>query len=1073
MLVGLEHLSSSAQHMSSYLWKFYLEDDVDTFQRLLVEAAYVTGTHAPKGQLGSVSNAGSLASSLGGGSASRPARARRPSKQHPTTKLKIGGSSYGPWASLTLTRLDVNLRDRTGLTILHHAASSTASSALGFATALIDHPLCDICLQDEENGWTAMHRALYFGNVTIARAILERDMRHVSHYVRIGPALHAGGIIRVKDHEGNSPFDVFNATVAPRMLRHEPVIRHAIVTDDDGDEKSSSGADDDDKGNTSGNDGPLAASLNREADEVFMFGSNKNFNLGFGDEDDRQYPERVTLNRPDRLFHRFYRDYRHRLWPGGDGQGLFESSATDGLPPSRRTALPASVRYRKLVIQDLAISKFHTALLTTDPEANLYVCGYGPGGRLGTGDETTRFTFTCVEAGGLADKRILNVALGHNHTLATTSEGEIFSWGSNAYGQLGYALPKPNSTDEDPIQTAPRQIFGPLKREVVLSTAASRIHSVVHTATALYTFGKNEGQLGLVDSDARSLEVQTTPRRVGVSLFSAPIRMVSALDSATICLLSSNEVWVLANFGYARLAIPGAGLTSHNYFKKSGVGRYGDTSVPVSKISSGADTICVLSDVGDVFAVRLSQKLECGPVDASTTNPTKIRNALTPPQRIWSFQKGHMAGQDIGVGQDGSIIICTKSGSVWRRVRRAKIEDGRGQSSGKSTSKDYKFSRVPGLTRITAVRSNASGVYAAVRTDLDVTRTQVTIDDSMLAVDLRKLLPFKGLRSPKHDSCDVGSNKFWRSASLGVGLDEMTLKALVSSGLDVATVIIQTPMSESGPSFDINMCISGSSVKIPAHRLILRGRSPVFARLLSSSYDEGGSSVSDLLSITSTGLTTAEISFHNLDFLTVYNLVLYLYADHVIEFWQWAREIPTQAGRFRHTRVELCRIASRLELRELEQALKSMKQPKPSLHHDISRAMSMAGYFDDGDILIQLREAEVRVHSLFMCLRCPFFGGLFNGRAAGMWLSARRQGYAGGVEATTVDLSHVDLHIFNMVLHYIYADDGEEMFDALVTDDLDDFLDVVIEVMSVANELMLERLCQICQKVLGRFGKRH
>ena len=1063
--------------MSSYLWKFYLEDDVDTFQRLLVEAAYVTGPHAPKGQLGSVSNAGSLASSLGGGSASRPARARRPSKQHPTAKLKIAGSSCGPWASLTLTRLDVNLRDRTGLTILHHAASSTAPSAMGFATALIDHPLCDIYLQDEENGWTAMHRALYFGNVTIARAILERDMRQVSDYVRIGPALHAGGIIRVKDHEGNSPFDVFNATVAPRPLRHRSIIDHAIVTDDnDEDEESSSDADDDDKDHTSGNDGPLAASLNRQGDEVFMFGSNKNFNLGFGDEDDRQYPERVTLNRPDRLFHRFYRDYRRGLWPGGDGHGPSQSLATDGLPPSRRTALPASVRYRKLVIRDLAISKYHTALLTTDPEANLYVCGYGPGGRLGTGDETTRFTFTCVEEGGLADKRIVNVALGHNHTLATTSEGEVFSWGSNVHGQLGYALPKPNSSDEDPIQTTPRQIFGPLKREVVLSTAASRIHSVVHTATALYTFGKNEGQLGLVDSDARSLEVQTTPRRVGVSLFSAPIRMVSALDSATICLLSSNEIWVLANFGYARLAIPGAGFTSHNYFlRKSGARRYGDTSIPVSKICSGADTICVLSDVGDVFAVRLSQKLEPGPMDASTTNPTKIRNALTPPHRIWSFQKGHMAGKDIGVGQDGSIIICTKSGSVWRRVKRAKIEDGRGQSSGKSISKDYKFSRVPGLTRITAVRSNTSGVYAAIRTDLDVTRTQVTIDDSTLAVDLRKLLPFKDLHNRTHNCCDSRSNKFWRSASLRACLDEMTLTALVSSGhdVDVATVIIETPMSKSGPSFDIDVCTSRSSAKIPAHRLILRGRCPVLARLLSQPYDDGGSSVSDLLSITSTGLTTAKINFHGLDFLTIYNLVLYLYADRVVEFWQWAREIPTQAGRFRHTRVELCKIASRLELRELEQALKSIRQPKPSLHHDIGRAMSMADYFDDGDILIQLRDAEVRVHSLFMCLRCPFFRGLFSGRAAGMWLSARRQGHSGQVETTTVDLSHVDLDIFNMVLHYVYADDGEEMFDALVTDDLDDFLDVVIEVMSVANELMLERLCQICQKVLGRFGKRY
>ena len=57
-----------------------------------------------------------------------------------------------------------------------------------------------------------------------------------------------------------------------------------------------------------------------------------------------------------------------------------------------------------------------------------------------------------------------------------------------------------------------------------------------------------------------------------------------------------------------------------------------------------------------------------------------------------------------------------------------------------------------------------------------------------------------------------------------------------------------------------------------------------------------------------------------------------------------------------------------------------------------------------------------------------------------------------------------------MALQHIYADTGEELFEDVITDDLDEFLDLVIEVMSVANELMLSRLAQICQKLLGKFG---
>ena len=73
--------------------------------------------------------------------------------------------------------------------------------------------------------------------------------------------------------------------------------------------------------------------------------------------------------------------------------------------------------------------------------------------------------------------------------------------------------------DEEPINCTPRQIFGQLKREVVVGVAASAIHSVAFTSTSLYTWGKNEGQLGLIDSDSRSLEVaDRTPEGRSITL---------------------------------------------------------------------------------------------------------------------------------------------------------------------------------------------------------------------------------------------------------------------------------------------------------------------------------------------------------------------------------------------------------------------------------------------------------------------------------------------------------------------------------------------------------------------------
>src|SRR5579871_24408 len=81
--------------------------------------------------------------------------------------------------------------------------------------------------------------------------------------------------------------------------------------------------------------------------DLFTFGSNKNNTLGFGDGDDRSHPEKVQIIRPARR----------------------DESALSMFRPSR--------------IRDVQMAKMHTAILTTDPRDNLYMCGFnGTSGRL-------------------------------------------------------------------------------------------------------------------------------------------------------------------------------------------------------------------------------------------------------------------------------------------------------------------------------------------------------------------------------------------------------------------------------------------------------------------------------------------------------------------------------------------------------------------------------------------------------------------------------------------------------------------------------------------------------------------
>lgn len=189
--------------MSHLLWKYYWENDVDKFRRQLASAGYTL--QPSKG-----SGTGGVGSPVTFGSSPHAtSKTRKVSGPVPNTK----NTSYA------LGKNEVNSRDHAGLTLLLRAASSHASNAISFAQALLDHPATDIYIQDAESGWNALHRALYNGNISIARLLLEKERRDLTESLG-STSTKVGRLIKTKDHEGNSPFDVYNATIALRTLKN-------------------------------------------------------------------------------------------------------------------------------------------------------------------------------------------------------------------------------------------------------------------------------------------------------------------------------------------------------------------------------------------------------------------------------------------------------------------------------------------------------------------------------------------------------------------------------------------------------------------------------------------------------------------------------------------------------------------------------------------------------------------------------------------------------------------------------------------------------------------------------------
>ncbi|KXJ89863.1 hypothetical protein Micbo1qcDRAFT_196622 [Microdochium bolleyi] len=1020
--------------MSHLLWKFFWENDVDKFRRHLAVAGH------------SQNYAAKSAVSIGSPNASvtSPRTGNKPRKVSGSHAVASPAGASSSKATGQFGKTDVNFRDHAGLTVLHRIASSTTPSAIEFAEALLAHPSIDIYAQDAENGWNALHRALYAGNISVARLLLDKERRDLVE--SLGPTtIKIGQLIKTKDLEGNSPFDVYNASIALRTLK---------VTD----ENTHQDSDSDGEAGTAEESRHVSHTKTAGlGEDVFTFGTNHNLTLGLGDEDDRQFPERIVLSRPDALVQYFHDEYlkRQNKVPGAGGQ------ITDGT-----LEVPALTENKPLMIHDVVMSKLHTAVLTTDPMSNLYVCGVGRGGRLGLGDENTQFSFKPVQ-GGLADRKVVQIALGQNHSLAVTCTGELWAWGSNAHSQLGYVLPTPSKPDEEPSSLVPRQVFGTLKKEDVIGVAASSIHSVAHTGTSLFCWGKNVGQLALMDADSRSLDVQTTPRKVAATLLAnhSSILMVSAIDKATTCLFEDYTVCVFTSYGYNMIRFSFQDAFANSPLQRSyGVARPDPGAREIHYITSGGDTIAALTGSGDLYTSTVKQSSEGG-ASVSTTNPSKIKDAITNPQCVWNSRKDE--AKSVTVGEDGAVMISTQSGAVWHRVKRTKAKDTKLAKGGDGKRRDIKWQRVPYITDVVAVRSSPHGAYAAVRKDCDVTREQIEVDEQSLWDDIAPLLPLQGLKA--HNSKGRENKDTWRFQDPEVLLGRVDLlgyEVLTSTDLEEDLLThFQSWGYKNAPLGAVVRTSAHPDVQIPIHSWILSARSNVLRAALQRCRETGSSEISDFLAIHDSGAQVVIEFTNGIDLITLVNLVVYAYLDRVIPAWNFTRQSPPLAYRYRQIRNELMKIAKDLNMMKLEAAVRVQSSPPRSMASDFRAAIEDPAFFEDGDAILELDGDEVPVHSTFLCQRCPWFQGLFNGRSRGMWLDGRRA----ESEQVRLDMTHMDPESFHYVLQYLYSDIGDDLFDNVVAESIDDFSELVMDVMSIANELMLDRLSQICQKILGRF----
>lgn len=235
----------------------------------------------------------------------------------------------------------------------------------------------------------------------------------------------------------------------------------------------------------------------------------------------------------------------------------------------------------------VSAAKYHSCALTASGQ--LYTWGFGRGGRLGHEAFHVHSGMQAVLeprlVRSLEKVRVVSVSAAKHHTVCLSNSGDVWSWGNNKEGRLGYS-----GVDTQP---SPRKV-GSIKAKVVCITAANKHTAVVTAGGDLLTWGSNsKGQLGYGSTEAG---YNGTPRIVE-AMKSGSVQMASASKNHTVVLLRSGEVWT---FGHkvitpAKVAFGGRhGVEFHN--DHSAIFR-----PEIVEVAAGASHSSAVSSLGVVF----------------------------------------------------------------------------------------------------------------------------------------------------------------------------------------------------------------------------------------------------------------------------------------------------------------------------------------------------------------------------------------------------------------------------------------------------------------------------------------
>ena len=232
---------------------------------------------------------------------------------------------------------------------------------------------------------------------------------------------------------------------------------------------------------------------------LYSWGSDLYGEMGRGDVTYSPQLGKVIMPTDGTKFTQFSAGFVHSLAIGSDGNlyswGYNNSGQLgNGTTDSSRHGTPSKVAMPAGVTKFTQISAGNDHSLALDSDGNLYSWGYNMYGQLGKGNSDFVIEKLTPSKGLMpADgTKFTQISAGYKHSLALGTDGNVYSWGDNSKSQLGRT---PASGTQD---STPRKVNPPTGVRGFTQVIAGSNHSLALGSDGnLYSWGDNsKGQLG-------------------------------------------------------------------------------------------------------------------------------------------------------------------------------------------------------------------------------------------------------------------------------------------------------------------------------------------------------------------------------------------------------------------------------------------------------------------------------------------------------------------------------------------------------------------------------------------------